>query len=66
MIQMDHLNPEWATLLLAVRVEVSLAVRDPHSRRPVERRAVDIERRPVHHGIAGSAMPTSVATAAVT
>jgi hypothetical protein len=39
---------------------------DPYRRRPLERRAVRVERRPVHHSIAFAAMPRGVATAAVT
>jgi hypothetical protein len=40
-------------------------IRDPHRRRPFQRRAVCVQRWPVHHGVAGSAMPTGVSTAAV-
>jgi hypothetical protein len=40
--------------------------RDPHRRRPFQRRAMSVERRPVHHGVAGAAMPAGVPTAAVT
>jgi hypothetical protein len=35
-------------------------------RRPFQSSAVCVERRPVHHGITGSAMPTGVPAAAVT
>ena len=38
-------------------------VRDPHRRRPIERGAVFVHRRPVHHGVAGAAMPTGVPAA---
>jgi hypothetical protein len=34
--------------------------RYPHGRRPFERRAVRVQRRPVHNGIAGSASPRGV------
>jgi hypothetical protein len=40
-------------------------VRDPHGRRVVQRRAVRVQWRPVHHGVAGSAVPTGVAAGAV-
>jgi hypothetical protein len=37
--------------------------RDPHWRRPVERRAVDVERRPVHRVVACAARPRGVPAA---
>jgi class 3 adenylate cyclase len=36
--------------------------RDAHGRRPFQRRALGVEWRPVHHGIAGSAVPACVST----
>jgi hypothetical protein len=39
--------------------------RDPHLCRPFERGAVCCERRPVHRGVAGAAVPAGVSAAAV-
>jgi len=36
---------------------------DPHGRRPSQRGAVSVERRPADHGIAGSAVPAGVSAA---
>jgi len=41
------------------------AHRDPHRRRPIEACAVSVERRPIHHRVAGPAHPRCVPTAAV-
>jgi hypothetical protein len=41
------------------------AHRDPHRRRPIEACAVTVERRPIHHRVAGLAHPKCVPTAAV-
>jgi hypothetical protein len=42
-----------------------IRVRDPHSRRTFQCGAVGVHRWPVHHGIAGSAVPADVSAAAV-
>ena len=39
--------------------------RDPHRRRPIEDAAVGVQRRSVPHGVAGSAAPAHMASAAV-
>ena len=41
-------------------------VGDTHDRRSIERRAVGVEWRPVHNGVAGSASPGGVPASAVT
>ena len=38
---------------------------DAHGRRPFERRAVGVQRRPVHDGVAGAASPGGVPSAAM-
>jgi len=43
----------------------SLRRRDPHGRRPFQRRAVGVHRRPVHHAITRPAVPAGVPSAAV-
>jgi hypothetical protein len=42
-----------------------LFVGDPYCRRAFQHRAVSVQRRPVHHGIAGSAVPARMSASAV-
>jgi hypothetical protein len=48
-----------------VTVSLCLAIRDPHRRRPIQRRAVSVHRRPIGNGVARAAMPTGVPATAV-
>ena len=45
--------------------DLAPGVRDSHSRRSIKRGAVRVQGRPIHHGVAGSAMPAGMTASAV-
>jgi len=57
--------PDGSSPSIARHASSGMTGGDPHHRRPFERRAVRVEGRPVHHGIAGAAMPGGVPAATV-
>jgi len=57
--------PDGSSPSIARHASSGMTGGDPHHRRPFEARAVRVEGRPVHHGIAGAAMPAGVSAAAV-
>jgi hypothetical protein len=57
--------PNGSSASIARHASSGMTGGDPHHRRPFERRAVRVEGRPVHDGIAGAAVPARVSASAV-